>query len=101
MSASASLGGATSKDVDRGLGHPILGETSNELHHGGQYGGKHQREGLEGVGTSYADRYERYLPEDRGVERQHATPHGDRGAQLAEDRDPVQAEQVAHEFSQG
>lgn len=80
------------------MGHPILGESSNELHHEGHYGGKHQREGLEGVGTSYADRYRRYLPEQRGVEGEHATPRDDKPERLAEDMEPVQAEQVAHEF---
>lgn len=44
-SAEDTLGGATSQDVNRGLGVPIQGQTSAELHHNGHQHRKTQRQG--------------------------------------------------------
>lgn len=41
--------GATSADVSKGLGQPIQGMSSAELHHDGQTHRKRQREGLVGL----------------------------------------------------
>jgi hypothetical protein len=38
--------GATSADVHNSIGKPGFGETSQELHHNGQHGGKRQAEGV-------------------------------------------------------
>ncbi|KAF7511017.1 hypothetical protein GJ744_005563 [Endocarpon pusillum] len=51
-SASDTLGGATSKDVNKGLGRPMQGETSTEIRHDGQHHRKREGAGLEGVGSS-------------------------------------------------
>jgi len=44
-SAEDTLGGATSKDVNRGLGAPAQGESSAQLHHNGQPHRKREHEG--------------------------------------------------------
>ncbi|OLN86529.1 hypothetical protein CCHL11_08519 [Colletotrichum chlorophyti] len=89
--------GATSGDVHTGLGKPIQGQTSAELH--GSNVGRRDKEsaGLEGVGASVGDNFrERRL--DVGVEP------GARGKTLnagdvpgAEERTPASAEEVASE----
>ena len=50
--ASATLGGADSRDVHRGLGHPGSGQTSAEIRHDGEHHRKRAGAGLEGVGSS-------------------------------------------------
>ncbi|PGH21434.1 hypothetical protein AJ80_03225 [Polytolypa hystricis UAMH7299] len=50
--ASATLGGATSADVYKGLGKPPLGQSSVEKHHEGRQHRKHEHSGLEGVGAA-------------------------------------------------
>ncbi|KAI0777263.1 hypothetical protein BD413DRAFT_638962 [Trametes elegans] len=45
------LGGATSKDVNDGLGHPGQGQTSAELHHDGSAHRKRQLRGTEQFGS--------------------------------------------------
>jgi hypothetical protein len=66
-SALDSLGGdtvmTTSATVDRGPAHPLNGETSHELRHDGHRTRKHQRAGLEGVGSDG-------LPRDRDIEQE-------------------------------
>lgn len=42
------LPGATSRDVYKGLGHPVQGQTSHEIRHDGHRVNKRFREGLEG-----------------------------------------------------
>ncbi|KAL0938062.1 uncharacterized protein CTRU02_207793 [Colletotrichum truncatum] len=89
--------GATSADVHTGLGKPIQGQTSAELH--GSNVGRRNKEsaGLEGVGASGKDNFrDRRLdvgvaPGARGDSGnpQNITP--------AEDRENVSAEQVASE----
>jgi hypothetical protein len=51
-SASITLGGSDSREVDKGLGHPVSGMSSAERHHDGHSHRKHDRDGLEGVGSS-------------------------------------------------
>ncbi|VDC07421.1 unnamed protein product [Peniophora sp. CBMAI 1063] len=50
-SASDTLGGATSGDVHTGIGKPLGGETSSELHHNGQHHRKKQGGGVEQFGV--------------------------------------------------
>jgi hypothetical protein len=51
-SASATLGGIDSGDAYAGLGRPVEGQTSTEMHHEGKPHRKAERAGLEGVGSS-------------------------------------------------
>ncbi|KAI4280205.1 MAG: hypothetical protein L6R35_005956, partial [Caloplaca aegaea] len=51
--ASSTLGGATSADVHQGLGKPVQGQSSSELH-GGNTAGAGREGGLVGVGASGA-----------------------------------------------
>ncbi|KAL8918435.1 MAG: hypothetical protein Q9208_007340 [Pyrenodesmia sp. 3 TL-2023] len=72
-SASSTLGGATSADVHTGMGKPIQGQTSSELH-GGKAGAGREG-GLAGVGASGAPSGnqmldERTQPNQRGVEKE-------------------------------
>ncbi|KAL5333274.1 hypothetical protein BJX70DRAFT_406352 [Aspergillus crustosus] len=52
--AEQSLQGATSKDVHRGLGKPISGQTTTELR---ENANKHPRKGLEGAVTGVKDEF--------------------------------------------
>ncbi|KAK2836824.1 hypothetical protein FQN49_006687 [Arthroderma sp. PD_2] len=54
-SASATLTGATSADVYKGLGKPLQGETQTEIRHEGEHHRKRQGAGLEGVGANTAE----------------------------------------------
>ncbi|PVH87020.1 hypothetical protein DL98DRAFT_481045, partial [Cadophora sp. DSE1049] len=47
-SAESTIVGATSKDVDTGLGKPVGPQGSKELHHDGAEPGKRQRTGIAG-----------------------------------------------------
>lgn len=51
--ASTTLGGATSKDVHTGLGHPGQGMTSTEERHDGMHGRKKQGLGTAGLAEHY------------------------------------------------
>lgn len=51
-SAANTLLGATSGDVNRGLGAPMQGQSINEIRHNGAHGRKKQPSGLEGIGSS-------------------------------------------------
>ncbi|KAL8744694.1 MAG: hypothetical protein Q9184_007968, partial [Pyrenodesmia sp. 2 TL-2023] len=71
--ASSTLGGATSADVHTGLGKPIQGQSSSELH-GGKAGAGREG-GLAGVGASGAASGnqmvdEKTQPSQRGVEKE-------------------------------
>ncbi|KAF6829605.1 hypothetical protein CMUS01_08093 [Colletotrichum musicola] len=89
--------GATSADVHTGLGKPVQGQTSTELH--GENLGRRGKEsaGLEGVGASGKDNFrERRLdvdvqPGSRGksLNAENVTP--------AENRVPVSAEELGSE----
>ncbi|KAF9887373.1 hypothetical protein FE257_010228 [Aspergillus nanangensis] len=89
-SAADTLTGATSKDVHTGLGHPGSGQTSTELRHDGQHGRKNPGVGLEGVGASKENKFERHIPEQRGIERDQAQggQRGNKGALAAQEREP-------------
>jgi hypothetical protein len=50
--AESTLGGADSRDVHKGLGHPGVGQTSTEIRHDGQHHRKRDGAGLEGAGSS-------------------------------------------------
>lgn len=92
-SATDTLGGATSGNVHKGLGHPGQGQTSQELHQGGGAGGGREG-GLAGVGSSEAASGnqmvdERTQPEQRGYEKEegkYAGTRGDKGTEAAEER---------------
>ncbi|EYE98817.1 uncharacterized protein EURHEDRAFT_408024 [Aspergillus ruber CBS 135680] len=92
-SAADTLQGSTSQDVYTGLGHPGSGQTSSELRHDGQSHRKHGGGGLEGVGASREPGFERYIPEQRGLERDqaHGGQRGDKGALGAENVQPDSA----------
>ncbi|KAI4145918.1 MAG: hypothetical protein LQ340_006123 [Diploschistes diacapsis] len=98
VSASDTLGGATSRDVHTGYGHPGQGQTSADAKHA-----RTQGQGLVGVGASGAQATmaaadERVDPRQRGVERETARQKDTVGeTPNAEEREPVGAEQVAAE----
>lgn len=98
--AESTLRGATSKDVHRGLGHPGVGQTNNEIRHNGEHGRKHQANGLEGVGTYRQDRVERNLADQRGIDREgvHGGEHGDKGILAAENIAPEPAEKAHYKY---
>ncbi|KAJ5158266.1 uncharacterized protein N7500_007917 [Penicillium coprophilum] len=52
VSAADTFTGATSGDVNRGLGRPMQGQTNTEVRHNGAHGRKKQPSGLEGIGNS-------------------------------------------------
>ncbi|OQE40894.1 hypothetical protein PENCOP_c005G07902 [Penicillium coprophilum] len=52
VSASDTFTGATSGDVNRGLGRSMQGQTNTEVRHNGVHGRKKQQSGLEGIGNS-------------------------------------------------
>lgn len=92
--------GPTSQELHQGYGHPGSGQTSTELRHGGPHGRKHDGSGLEGVGSYRQERFERALPDQRGLEREHGRggQHGDKGTSAAEDIPPQPAERLASEW---
>ncbi|KAH7009996.1 hypothetical protein EDB80DRAFT_416788 [Ilyonectria destructans] len=94
-SATQTLPGATSADVHQGYGHPGEGMTSKELHGGKR---KHAGAGLEGVGASSSDPiHERGFDSDH--EKGQRTTSGDTEEwQVAEERIPVTAEELASEL---
>ncbi|KAM0713573.1 hypothetical protein Q7P37_010535 [Cladosporium fusiforme] len=102
-SASDSLGGFTSGDVHAGLGKPIQGQTSNEIHHDGQAGRKNPgMGGAEGVGGSASQTtIDPHAPEfagQRALNNDNATiGRGNVGGPAAEDRLPESANTVAQE----
>lgn len=98
--ASSTIRGATSQDVHRGLGHPGVGQTQTEIRHDGQHGRKHQATGLEGVGTYRQDKFERNLPDQRGIDREavYGGQHGDKGSLGAEDITPESADTLGFKY---
>lgn len=87
--ASSTLGGATSGDVYQGLGKPVQGQSSRELHDGQNARGG----GLAGVGASGVESGnqgvdERMQPSQRGLEKEGAAVAGkkiDQGAEGADE----------------
>ncbi|KAI0376766.1 hypothetical protein F5Y04DRAFT_265698 [Hypomontagnella monticulosa] len=95
------LGGATSREVHTGLGKPVQGQTSAELHgnlHGDRIGRrKKEYAGLEGVGAPVGDTVRQKgadLPE--GVEK-GMKGKGSVDYPSASDRIPTSAEELAAE----
>ncbi|KAF8419331.1 hypothetical protein EV426DRAFT_292023 [Tirmania nivea] len=92
-------GASTSKDLDRGLGHPVHGMSSKELHHDGQPGRKKQEPGLGkqaaykenrgGVDLGRAD--PRVDPKQRALEEDvRGGTQSTKGVLAAEDLPPVE-----------
>ncbi|EFQ98869.1 hypothetical protein MGYG_01884 [Nannizzia gypsea CBS 118893] len=52
--ASSTLMGATSADVNKGMGKPMQGQTQTEIRHEGEHHRKNPGSGLEGVGANTA-----------------------------------------------
>lgn len=92
--ASSTLGGATSADVNKGLGRPLEGESSVEMRHGGDKHRKHEGSGLEGVGANQVG-----VEQDlRRLEREDHTPRGASATKKgipAEERDPESPSELA------
>jgi len=91
--AQSTITGATSADVNTGIGKPVAGQTSSELHDG-----SHERAGLTGVGADKSDPirergldidFPKGTKGDSGVNREDITG--------AEERLPETAESVAAE----
>ncbi|PPJ57012.1 hypothetical protein CBER1_00580 [Cercospora berteroae] len=93
--ASDTIVGATSGDVHQGLGKPVQGQTSKELHDG-----THTRAGVEGVGGSAnqttVDPHDPQHISQRALDKDEAVVgRGEKAS--AEDRVPENAETVAAE----
>lgn len=88
--ASQTMMGSTSQDVNTGFGVPMQGQTSTEVRHDGQHGRKNPGGGMEGVGATIGNKMERDIPSQRGLEKDAAAPdqRGDKGALAAEERLP-------------
>ncbi|EHL01775.1 hypothetical protein GLAREA_04384 [Glarea lozoyensis ATCC 20868] len=89
--AEDTLGGATSKDVHTGLGHPGSGQTSNEMRQ------HKERNGLEGTGASVGEMVPRGLERDderagMGMEGRRREDLKDEGDRLNETAESVASE---------
>ena len=99
-SASDTISGASSADVHQGLGLPIQGQSSQQLHGSGVSKGAKEGNGLIGVGANASDSVR-----ERGLDID--VPKGSRGKSGedrqdilgAEERVPASAEDVAAELS--
>jgi hypothetical protein len=110
-SALDSLGGATSGDVNTGLGYPGSGQTSAELHHNGTSHRKREGNGLAGLdGGKQAGGLNGatgdYDASQRALDREEATDvrgaRGDKGGNYgAGEVEPVGAEALAGELKEG
>ncbi|KAK1957425.1 hypothetical protein LY78DRAFT_686223 [Colletotrichum sublineola] len=87
--------GATSRDVNTGLGKPLQGQTSNEVRGAHPRHRKKERAGLEGVGASIDNFKERRLDVDYDPEARVKHISEVPGA---EERYPATAEEVASEL---
>lgn len=94
-SAMDTIGGATSADVHKGLGHPGQGQSSAEQRHGGQRAHKKAGYGLasQGAATNETSATDPRVDESqRGLEKDEAIRgRGNKGATGAEDLPPEQA----------
>ncbi|EMC92209.1 hypothetical protein BAUCODRAFT_27538 [Baudoinia panamericana UAMH 10762] len=107
-SASDTLGGATSGEVHTGIGKPIQGQSSKELHHDGQSGRKGQSGGgLEGLasgveGSKTVDAHDPQFAGQRAMDKDEAViGRGNVGGAAAQDREPESATTVATENKLG
>lgn len=98
--AQDTLIGATSADVHSGLGHPGAGQSSKELRHDGQGGGKNPGVGLEGVGATVRqdtiNAHDPAFANQRAMNKDEAVI-GRSDVPSAEERLPEGAETVASE----
>jgi hypothetical protein len=96
-SAADTLGGATSADVNKGMGRPMQGETSTEMHHDGRHKRKKERDGLIGVARGGSGLRDEGNVEVRRLSRDD-NEHGPRNARQhnegAEDKAPAREEDV-------
>lgn len=93
-SALDTLGGSTSADVHKGLGHPGQGQSSAEVRHGGQRAGKKEGHGLAAVSSATTQHAAdpRYDETQRGLDKDEAVRgRGDKAAQSAEEDPPETA----------
>jgi len=111
--ALSTLGGATSADVHKGLGHPGQGQTSTEIRHEGHHTSKKHTAGFEGAGApggsglhggeeGKSAEFKR-LGDERGEDTRGPGPEREHNATLdgAANKEPVGAEQVAAEVDKG
>jgi hypothetical protein len=98
ISAADTLGGATSADVNQGVGRPMQGESSKEMHHDGQPKRKKEREGLTGLAPGGSGLQGEENAEARRLSREY-NEHGPRSAwqhnatlEGAEDKAPAREE---------
>ena len=104
-SALDTLGGVTSGDVHKGLGHPGSGQTSSELRNEGQSTSKRDRTGLDGMASGGSGMRDDGSHASRALETDKAgsgpvTGHdatGDASIEGAEAQVPVTADEVAAE----
>jgi hypothetical protein len=87
--AEDTLGGATSKDVHTGLGHPGSGQTSNE--------GRKERNGLEGTGAGEGRIVAKGLESDRENAGEGVDGKPREDLKSASERENVTADEVASE----
>ncbi|KAH9836013.1 hypothetical protein Tdes44962_MAKER01932 [Teratosphaeria destructans] len=92
--------GATSGSVNTGLGKPIQGQTSSELHHDGQHHRKNPGTSLDGRKSGATgktvDPHDPQFANQRALDKDEAViGRGNVGGPAAEEREPVSAEQVA------
>ncbi|WEW58928.1 hypothetical protein PRK78_004396 [Emydomyces testavorans] len=95
--ASSTLTGATSADVNKGLGRPFEGESSVELRHHGEKHRKHEGSGLEGVGANPPE----VETELKRLEREDRMPKGGRAGDKfipAEERPPESSSSLSAEL---
>ena len=101
--AESTLGGATSGDVNTGLGKPMQGQSSSELRHDGQNSGQKQGLGLAGLQSGKYNTNqgvdERMDESQRSLESEHGArgTRGDKSELGAEDLPGESAETVARE----
>ncbi|KAJ5114286.1 hypothetical protein NUU61_000045 [Penicillium alfredii] len=93
-SAADTLMGATSQDVNQGMGRPLQGQTGVELQHDGAHGRKKDSAGLETVGAYREDKgVERRFPDQRGYEKEQTSSglRSDKADRAAENMVPDSA----------
>lgn len=94
--------GATSGDVNKGMGKPIQGQTSSELHHDGQHHNKNPGTGLDGIKSGAqgktVDAHDPMHADQRAIDKDEAViGRGNVGGPAAEERIPESANTVASE----
>jgi len=88
-----SIGGATSADVNTGLGKPMVGQSSSELRHDGQAHNKNPGSGLTGIASgakeSNINPHDPNMKNQRALDKDEAqVGRGNVGGPAAEERIP-------------